>query len=89
MELNAKTHLIYADGHTSFTNSANGFPNVRICNDEISFCNKLISSEFTYECGQKKGYTKKVWSPFTILDKRNYKVEIFDPFSSFSKNLYR
>lgn len=87
-DLNAKTHLIYADGHTSFTNSANGFPNVRICNDEISFCNKLISSEFTYECGQKKGYTKKVWSPFTILDKRNYKVEIFDPFSSFSKNIF-
>lgn len=68
-DLKAKKYLIYADGEDSFTNSSNGFLNIRILQDEISFCNKLISSQLTSEPSLEKGrlgkiYMKKAWGPF-------------------------
>lgn len=91
-DLKAKEYLIHADGENSFTNSSNGFLNIRIRQDEISFCNKLVSSQLTSEPSLEKGkagkiYTKKVWGSFAPLDRKFYDVRMFVPLPFYSKKV--
>ncbi len=86
-DLDAKKHIIFADGKTIYTNSANGFPNIRIFKDEISFCNKLVSPEIANEAAQEE-VSKKIWGAFQLLDNRNYIVKIYDPFIPCSKKTF-
>lgn len=91
-DLKAKEYLIHADGENSLTNSSNGFLNIRIIQDEISFCNKLVSSQLTSEPSLEKGkagkiYTKKVWGSFAPLDRRFYDVRMFVPLPFYSKKV--